>query len=61
MLTLLLVVLLLAWLFSWGGPTYYPAYTTRYSSYPLSGNSSHILLGIVAILVLLWLLGYVHL
>ena len=59
MLTLLLVILLLMWAFSWGGPRFYPAYSTRYRAYPLWGNRSHTLLIIVLILVILWALGYI--
>ncbi len=61
MLTLLLIVLLLAWAFSWGGPRWYPAYTTRYRHYPYWGNRSHTLLAIVAIIAILVLLGYIRL
>ncbi|HKP87026.1 MAG TPA: DUF3309 domain-containing protein [Blastocatellia bacterium] len=60
MLVLLIVILLLAWLFSWGGPRYYPAYATRYSRYPLWGGGSHLLLVVLAILLLLWLLGVIR-
>jgi len=60
MLLLLLVVLMVIWAFSWSGPRYYPSYSSRYGWYPLWGGSSHILLGIVLLLVLLWLLGVVR-
>ena len=60
MLIWLLVILAIVYLFSWGGPRYYPAYTTRYSRYPLWGGSSHILLVILGILLLLYLLGVVR-
>jgi uncharacterized membrane protein YhdT len=58
MFTLLFFLLVLVWLASWGVPAYYPAYAARYSGYPLWGNSSHILLGFIAIMLLLWSLGY---
>ena len=60
MLLLLLVIIAAIWLFSYAGPRYYPAYTTRYSHYPLWGGRSHVLLIILALLVVLWLLGYIH-
>jgi hypothetical protein len=60
MLITLLVILAIIYLFSWGGPRYYPAYTTRYSRYPLWGGGSHILLVIVGILLLLWFLGVIR-
>ena len=60
MLILLLVILAIVYLFSWGGPRYYPAYTTRYSRYPLWGGGSHILLVILGVLLLLYLLVVVR-
>ena len=60
MLILLLVILAIIWHFSYAGPRYYPAYTTRYSQYPLWGGRSHVLLIILALLVVLWLLGYIR-
>jgi hypothetical protein len=60
MLILLLVILAIVWLFSWSGPRFYPAYTTRYRSYPLWGGGSHILLVILGILLLLWFLGVIR-
>jgi hypothetical protein len=60
MLLLLLVIIAAIWLFSYAGPRYYPAYTTRYSQYPLWGGRSHVLLIILALLVVLWLLGYIR-
>jgi hypothetical protein len=49
------------WFFSWGGPRFYPAYADRYRAYPLWGGSSHVLLAILAILLILWLLGVIRL
>ncbi|HZS07770.1 MAG TPA: hypothetical protein VFD58_23240 [Blastocatellia bacterium] len=60
MLILLLIIVFAVWLFSWGGPRYYPAYTTRYRRYPLWGGRSNILLAILGVVLLLWLLGYIH-
>ena len=60
MLILLLIIIAVIWLFSFAGPRYYPAYTTRYRQYPLWGGRSHVLLIILALLVILWLLGYIH-
>ena len=59
---MLLIILILAviWIFSWGGPRYYPAYADRYSRYPLWGGRSHVLLVILAILFVLWLLGAIR-
>jgi hypothetical protein len=57
MLILLLIIIFIVWLLSYSGPRYYPAYTTRYSRYPLWGGRSHILLVILALLIVLWLLG----
>jgi hypothetical protein len=57
MLILLLIIILVVWLLSYSGPRYYPAYTTRYSRYPLWGGRSHILLVILGLLIVLWLLG----
>ena len=60
MLTLLLIILLVVWLFSYAGPRYYPAYTTRYRRYPLWGGRSNILLVILALILALWLLGVIR-
>jgi len=60
MLFLLLIIIFFVWLLSYSGPRYYPAYTTRYSRYPLWGGRSHILLVIVALLVVLCLLGVIR-
>jgi hypothetical protein len=57
MLILLLIIIFVVWLFSYAGPRYYPAYTTRYSRYPLWGGRSHILVVILALILVLWLLG----
>ena len=57
MLFLLLIIIFVVWLLSYSGPRYYPAYTTRYSRYPLWGDRSHILLVILALILVLWLLG----
>jgi len=43
MLILLLIIIFVVWLLSYSGPRYYPAYTGRYSRYPLWGGRSHIL------------------
>lgn len=61
MLLLLLIILAAIWLLSWSGPRLYPAYATRYSRYPLWGGSSHVLLMLLAVLVLLVLLGVIRL
>jgi len=60
MLVTLLIILAVIWLFSWRGPSFYPAYATRYSRYPLWGGSSHWLLVLLAILALLYLLGVIR-
>ena len=60
MLITLLVILAIIWLFSWSGPRYYPAYTSRYRWYPMWGGGSHILLVILGIILLLWFLGVVR-
>jgi hypothetical protein len=60
MLILSLIIILVVWLLSYSGPRYYPAYTTRYSRYPLWGGRSHILLVILALLIVLWLLGVIR-
>jgi hypothetical protein len=60
MLILLLVILLVVWAFSYAGPRYYPSYTTRYGRYPLWGGRSNILLGVLALVVALWLFGFIH-
>ena len=60
MLILLLIIILVVWLFSYAGPRYYPAYTTRYSRYPLWGGRSNILLAILALIFVLWLLGVIR-
>ena len=60
MLILLLIIIFVVWLLSYSGPRYYPAYTTRYSRYPLWGGRSHFLLLILALLVVLWLLGVIR-
>ena len=60
MLLLLLIIILALWLFSYAGPRHYPAYTTRYSRYPLWGGRSNILLVILALLLVLWLLGVIR-
>jgi hypothetical protein len=57
---LLLVILLIVWAFSWGGPRYYPSYQSRYGWYPLWGGGSHVLLAIVLLVILLWFLGVVR-
>ena len=57
---ILLIILLVIWFFSFSGPRYYPAYTSRYGWYPLWGGGSHVLLAIVAIMLLLWFLGVVR-
>lgn len=54
---LLLLILLVIWAFSWGGPRYYPSYANRYGWYPLWGGSSHLLLVLLVLLFVLWLLG----
>jgi hypothetical protein len=60
MLILLLIIIAIVWLFSYAGPRYYPAYSTRYSRYPLWGGRSHILLVILAVIFALWLLGAIR-
>jgi len=60
MLILLLIIIFIVWLLSYSGPRYYPAYTTRYSQYPLWGGRSHILLVILALIIVLWLLGVIR-
>jgi len=60
MLILLLIIILAIWLFSYSGPRYYPAYTTRYSRYPLWGGRSHVLLVILVLVLALWLFGVIR-
>ena len=57
MLVTLAILFAVLWLFSWGGPRYYPAYATRYRRYPFWGGGSNILLVVLGIALLLWLLG----
>jgi hypothetical protein len=57
MLMLLIILLAVIWLVSWGGPRYYPAYATRHRWYPFWGGTSNILLIALVIILLLWLLG----
>lgn len=57
MVTLLIVLLLVIWAASMAGPRYYPAYTNRHRRYPLWGGRSNVLLGVLAVIVLLWLFG----
>jgi hypothetical protein len=61
MILLLLVILAVIWLLSWSGPRFYPAYTNRYSWYPLWGGGSNVLLVLLVILLLLYLLGVIRL
>ena len=60
MLILLLIIVLVVWLLSYAGPRYYPAYTNRYSRYPLWGGRSNILLVILALILVLRLLGVIR-
>jgi hypothetical protein len=61
MLLILLIIVAAIWLFSWGGPRYYPAYATRYARYPFWGGSSHALLVLLVVLFLLWWMGVIKL
>ena len=64
MTTLLIVVLIIALVASWGYPRYSPAYARRrgYASrtYPAWNRGHNILLGVVGLIILFWLIGFIR-
>ena len=64
MTTLLIIVLIIALIASWGYPRYAPAYARRrgyaYRTYPAWNRGNNIILAVVGLIILFWLVGLIR-